>query len=76
MKHRRLGLYVSLVLIGLLAGLFCSQDSTPSLASPARPSAERQVRAAWQKARQVGVYRYSTSIVQTTWPLPRLEFEP
>nr|MBC8249032.1 hypothetical protein [Anaerolineales bacterium] len=65
--------YVFLVLIGLLAAFFSSQDSTPSLASPARLSAERQVRAAWQKARQVGVYRYSTSIVQTTWPLPRLE---
>ncbi|GEM_PF-1770288 len=62
MKHHRLSTYVFLVLIGLLAAFVYSQDSTPSLASPARLSAERQVQAAWQKARQVGVYHYSTSI--------------
>ncbi len=31
------------------------------------------LQAAWQQARQAGAYDYSTSIVQTTWPLPRLE---
>ena len=73
MKHYRLSTYVFLVLIGLLAAFFYLQDSPPSWASPARISAERQVQAAWQKARRVGVYRYNTTIVQTTWPLPRLE---
>ncbi|MBI2863695.1 MAG: thrombospondin type 3 repeat-containing protein [Chloroflexi bacterium] len=36
-------------------------------------SPEGQVRAAWQQARDVGAYRFQSTIVQTNKPLPRVE---
>lgn len=37
------------------------------------PSPEDELRAAWQQARASGAYDYHTTIIQTTWPLPKLE---
>lgn len=48
----------------LLARAALSQASAPG---------SHALQAAWQQARQAGAYDYSTTIVQTTWPLPRLE---
>ena len=72
MKRGRLVLYLLLVLLGLIVVL-ASRAATPTLTTPTHPSPERQMRAAWQKAQQIGAYHYNASILQTTRPLPRLE---
>ncbi|MCP4539215.1 MAG: hypothetical protein GY832_18925, partial [Chloroflexi bacterium] len=80
MKHNRLRLYVFLVLVGLLA-VFASQSgatwadsgATPPIVPLVQPSATSQFNQAWQRAEKVGNYRYNTTIVQTTWPLPKLD---
>ena len=38
----------------------------------AASSAEQEVRAAWQRAQEAGVYGFSTEIVQKTYPAPAL----
>ena len=44
------------------------------LAAPiaAKPSARSEVNLAWQRAQTIGAYHYTTEIVQTTRPLPKL----
>lgn len=71
LKRRGLpALATTLALLALLAG-------TPAFGNGllARPVASPQVRVrdTWQQARQAGAYRYSATLIQTTWPLPRLE---
>lgn len=36
------------------------------------PSAQGQVNEAWQRAKDLGVYHYNTTVVQTTWPTENL----
>ena len=79
MKRYRSAQYMLLVLVGLLA-VFAAQvgatalgNDAASLVAAAHLSAEHQVRTAWQMAQQIGIYHYNTTLVQTTWPLPKLE---
>jgi len=79
MKRYRSAQYMLLVLVGLLAVLAAQAGATAlgndsvSLAAATHLSAEHQVRTAWQKAQQIGIYHYNTTLVQTTWPQPKLE---
>ncbi|MBN1887617.1 MAG: Ig-like domain-containing protein [Thermoflexales bacterium] len=50
-----------------LAALSIAWLARPLNALPA-PSAHAKVRAAWQRANDLGAYHYNTEIVQTTWP--------
>jgi len=36
-------------------------------------TARGEIEAAWQRADELGAYGYTSDIVQTTWPLPKLE---
>ena len=74
MKRYRLCLCVGLILVTLVAVTRFSPVASGAVPRPSLyPSPRQQVQAAWQQARQAGAYDYSTTIVQTTWPLPRLE---
>ncbi len=72
-RRRTLTLGFIVGLLGLISIFVFStgQPAVPVLASV--PSAENQVDLAWQKAQELGVFHYRTSIVQTTWPAPKPE---
>jgi hypothetical protein len=59
--------------LALTCAALCVQPSiqAPSWASTL-PAPADQVRAAWQRAQQVGVYDFGTTLVQTTYPAPTL----
>jgi hypothetical protein len=63
---------VLLKLLALLVPLVVLA-STAKMTSSTPPSAESELRAVWQQARTNGAYHYHTAIVQTTWPLLKLE---
>ncbi|MCP4537114.1 MAG: DUF11 domain-containing protein, partial [Chloroflexi bacterium] len=72
--HRSISL---LILVGviLVAVLWHTPDLTQSAAMPSQAPArsdEEIVRAAWLLAGDVGVYRFRTQVVQTTYPAPTL----
>lgn len=68
----RLMAYVSLA-VALLLVLLLSAPTGIFSAPPLDPTAVDEVNDAWQQALEIGVYDYSSDIVQTTWPTPRLE---
>jgi len=68
-RHKRFLTYLIPVLVVLIALLSRQPWSTVVAA----PSAAAEVHRAWEKARRIGVYDYTTSIAQITWPLPLLE---
>lgn len=69
MKRNRFSAYLALVALALLLIILGAQPAAVGSA----PSARAEVQNAWSEAQRIGVYRYSTDIVQTTWPLPVLE---
>ncbi|MEJ5309992.1 MAG: LamG-like jellyroll fold domain-containing protein [Anaerolineae bacterium] len=57
----------------LAAGLLLAVTALFPLKSGVRSfSTDEEVQAAWQRARQAGVYHFATEIVQTTHPAPKL----
>ncbi|MBN1888600.1 MAG: Ig-like domain-containing protein [Thermoflexales bacterium] len=81
MKRSRLFVYTTLF-VSVLVVLFAARplDATPmnefvleTRAVGQRLSAARQVEAAWQRATDTGAYEYTSELVQTTWPLLKLE---
>lgn len=69
MKHERFFTYLILALVVLVVVL----GKQPWGVAVASPSASAEVRRAWERSQRIGAYRYTTSIAQTTWPLPILE---
>ncbi len=77
MKHRHLSIVVLAMVIVLLGVTAYPLDANPITPLkewlPSSLAARDAVEAAWQRATEVGAYAYATDIVQTTWPLARLE---
>ncbi len=70
MKHSsRAQAYRWLIAVVVMIGLALAVLPTAP-ATEAEADALHVVQAAWQKAQQSGVYRFSTQIVQTTYPAP------
>jgi hypothetical protein len=59
-----LALSATLLLVGSVA--------VPKVSQTNAPSPEQTVRRAWQRTQDAGTYRFSTEIVQTTFPAPSL----
>ena len=80
MNRKRLPLSIVLVIVGLLT-IFASQTGATRSQVLTRPSAvlssplsdAAQVKQAQQRAQSMGRYHYHTTLIQTTWPLPKLE---
>lgn len=72
MKRRHLIPILLSALCILLVPTVSSLQASPP-ASEATHEAYDEVQAAWQRANELGVYHYTSDIVQTTWPLPKLE---
>ncbi|MGB0383516.1 MAG: LamG-like jellyroll fold domain-containing protein [Ardenticatenaceae bacterium] len=68
----RLMAYFTLA-VALLLVLLASQPTAIFSAPALDPAAVDEVNDAWQQALEIGVYDYSSDIVQTTWPTPRLK---
>ena len=69
MKRSRLSGWILLA----SAVLFLTFCFGPLEKSWSAPLTEGEIQSAWSKARAIGAYRYNSSVVQTTWPLLKLE---
>ncbi len=68
-RPNNLALVLSLALV--LCAMVIVFVWSPLTAAP--PTSDQVVQNAWQRAQQIGAYRFRTNIAQTTWPLPKLE---
>jgi hypothetical protein len=83
MKHKRFHFVWVLVFAVTLTILFYSrfmvqnvQAQKPALTADdliAERTAQHEIQAAWGAARENGYYKYTSKIIQTTWPALRLE---
>ena len=72
--HRNVRSWVLVAGTALLLGaiLVTPLALRPTTAKTLSPSPERTVQRAWQRAQEIGVYSFSSEIVQTVYPAPAL----
>jgi len=62
-----------MVITGIIVLITLFATASPaSQVAYSEPQPDELVQRAWQRAQRVGVYRFTTEIVQTTYPAPRL----